>query len=415
MVVVAVGSMMADGKLSPWLRRAAQTAQPSRGMRRSAATDTMVTIAFIRISGDADAILAAHGGRSLACFGDIHIAMLPIGQLKALAALDAVQRIEARRPCSLLLDSTAMHVDALPVYAGRRLPHPLTGRGVVMGVMDIGFDLTHPSFYTADMSEYRIKALWDQLSIDTAGSELPVGADYVGREAIVGYGHTRDGHEQTHGTHTLGIAAGTGYDRPYRGMAYESDICLVANAVTEDVAFVDSADYYKYTSATDALGFKYIFDYAAAHGQPCVISFSEGTYPDLSGDDQLFYAVLDSLCGPGRIIVAAAGNRGHKLNYFHKLRGELSAGTYFDHDGTSVMFQLLGDGPFDLRIVAHGEQNDTIVMPSRMFVALPDSEYIDTLALGRGHYSIDVAAYPSCYHPADSVYEVFVRAPFKSS
>jgi hypothetical protein len=110
--------------------------------------------------------------------------------------------------------------------------------------------------------------------------------------------------------------------------------------------------------------------------------------------------------------VAAAGNRGHKLNYFHKLRGELSAGTYFDHDGTSVMFQLLADGPFDLRIVAHGEQNDTIVMPSRMFVALPDSEYIDTLALGRGHYSIDVAAYPSCYHPADSVYEVFVRAPF---
>ena len=59
---------------------------------------------------------------------------------------------------------------------------------------------------------------------------------------------------------TLGIAAGCGYDSPYRGMAYESDICLVSNAVSDDEQFIDSTDYYKYTYATDALGFKYIMD-----------------------------------------------------------------------------------------------------------------------------------------------------------
>ena len=31
------------------------------------------------------------------------------------------------------------------------------------------------------MSQYRIKALWDQLSRDTIGSTLYVGRDYVGR------------------------------------------------------------------------------------------------------------------------------------------------------------------------------------------------------------------------------------------
>jgi len=70
--------------------------------------------------------------------------------------------------------------------------------------------LTHPNFYSADMSQYRIKALWDQLSRDTIGSTLYVGRDYVGREALLELRHPIDGETQTHGTHTAGIAAGSG-------------------------------------------------------------------------------------------------------------------------------------------------------------------------------------------------------------
>ena len=34
-----------------------------------------------------------------------------------------------------------------------------------MGLMDVGFDLTHPTFYNqVSRSEYRIKAFWDQLA-----------------------------------------------------------------------------------------------------------------------------------------------------------------------------------------------------------------------------------------------------------
>ena len=45
---------------------------------------------------------------------------------------------------------------------------------------------------------------------------------------------------------------------------------------------IDPKDYYKYTYATDALGFKYIFDYAERMHQPCVINFSEGQFTRLS-------------------------------------------------------------------------------------------------------------------------------------
>ena len=100
------------------------------------------------------------------------------------------------------------------------------------------------------------------LSADTIGSTLYVGADYTSEEALLQYAHSRDGLIQTHGTHTLGSAAGSGYNSPYRGVAPGSDICLVSNAVSEDIIFIDSVDYEKYTYATDALGFKYMFDYA---------------------------------------------------------------------------------------------------------------------------------------------------------
>ena len=51
-------------------------------------------------------------------------------------------------------------------------------------------------------------------------------------------------------------------------------------------------------------------DYAKYSNQPCVISFSEGSHQDFHGDDVLYNAVLDSLSGPGRIIIASVGNDG---------------------------------------------------------------------------------------------------------
>ena len=69
------------------------------------------------------------------------------------------------------------------------------------------------------------------------------------------------------------------------------------------------------TYATDALGFKYIFDYADSVGKPCVISFSEGSGQDFQGYDVLFYEMLHQLVGPGHILLASAGNSGHIPSY----------------------------------------------------------------------------------------------------
>lgn len=400
-------------KLSVWVRQIALQQQlhaQAKNLQKNGQTDQkqkMQTMtAFVRIPKDAHQTLKNYGCKALAQFGDIYITAIPLNSLVALSRCSAVSRIEARSSCSLLMDSTAIHTDAIAVYAGENLPQAFSGHGVVMGIQDIGFDLTHPNFYNNDLTEYRIKALWDQLSTDTIGSSLYVGADYTTRQALLSYAHSRDGIDQTHGTHTLGIAAGSGYNSPYKGMAYESDICLVANATTEDISLIDSTELYKYTSATDALGFKYIFDYAQQQGKPCVISFSEGSHQDLRGDDQLYYAVLDSLTGPGRIIVASAGNDGIINTYFHKPKGVLSAGGFLLSANKSASFTMRSSTDFNIRLVIYGNQNDTICLPSNLACLSPDSQYVDSIGTMAGKYFIQMIGYHSSYDKNEQVLEM---------
>ena len=318
-------------KMSPFVREAMASALATKQFTRSQSDDRLLT-AFVRIDGNAAEVLRQYGCKELARVGDISIAAIPLSNLGALSCGRQVKRIETGRRCSIQMDTTRLVVNAEKVYTGEGLSQSYTGHGVVVGVQDIGFDLTHPNFYSADMSRYRIKALWDQLSRDTIGSTLYVGRDYVGRDALLELGHPIDGETQTHGTHTAGIAAGSGAEgngvvSPYCGMACDADLVLVDNAA-DNASLIDPKDYYKFTYATDALGFKYIFDYAERMHQPCVINFSEGSSQDFHGYDQLYYELLAKLIGPGRIIVSSAGNDGARNSYIHKNIGKERAGAF---------------------------------------------------------------------------------------
>ncbi len=366
---------------------------------------------FIRISQDGDQVLANNQCRKLAQFGDIYIASIPIDRMGILSLDPRVLRIEANRSHNVHTDIAARYVNALPAYEGKDLPQAFTGKDVVMGVMDIGFDLTHPNFYDATASHYRIKRMWDHITPDTLDSKFYVGRDYVGTEELLSVAHSYDGLDQTHGTHTLGIAAGSGYGSPYRGIAYESDICLVSNACGEDLPLIDSANVYKYTYATDALGFKYIFDYADSVGKPCVISFSEGSPQDFYGYDLLYYAILDSIMGPGHILVASAGNDADYASYFHKEPGRELAGNFLYSLNDHCSGTIKTDHDIDIRtVVYHNGNNDTILVNTSQILQLPDSEFVDTFYVADIRYIIDVYAYPSCYEEKEMCYDYSIFA-----
>ena len=369
--------------------------------------------AFVLLDGSDAQTLEDYGCRSLAHYGPLHIADIPLSQLAPLSASSHVLRIEARESHAVLLDTTLAKHNVPPLHQGTGLPQAFTGKGVVMGVEDIGFDLTHPNFRTADLSELRIKRFWDHLSEDTIGSNMYVGAEYTTPEAILQYAHSRDGLDQYHGTHTLGIAAGTGLDTPFRGIAFESDICLVSNTVTDDMELISPEDLYKYTSATDMLGFKYILDYAEAEGKPCVVSFSEGSHQDFLGDDLLMYAFLDSLVGPGRIIVASAGNEGHYSTYLHKPRGDERLSTYIANGPNNAYVTLQADADFHLAIRFYIDKDNPYehLLHAADVIAEEDSLVEDTLLIGEDTYIVKMASYPSCYNPGRQAYELYIQVP----
>ena len=47
------------------------------------------------------------------------------------------------------------------VQAGLGLPQAYMGEGVLIGVLDWGFDYTHPMFYDSLLNASRVRAVWD--------------------------------------------------------------------------------------------------------------------------------------------------------------------------------------------------------------------------------------------------------------
>lgn len=394
--------------MSSWISEI-YSEQTSHAMSRvNRASDNGATLcAFVRIDGNAAPVLSRLGAHSLMNVGDIHIVDVPLNRLPEMVHTPEIIRVEAQKSHIINMDSTAYFLHAQGVYTGQNLPQAFNGNGVVVGVMDIGFDLLHPNFYDADGSQYRIRRVWDMLSTDTINSEMYVGQEYTTETEIQYYSRSRDGMRFSHGTHTLGTAAGSGADTPYRGMAPETDICIVSNAVSDNADFLREEDLYKFTTATDVLGFKYIFDYADDVGKPCVISFSEGSPQDLRGDDVLYYDMLSQITGPGHIIVASAGNDGTQMGYLCKPVGVESDGTRVLADGRKASFSVQSAQDFSLRITAYQVDGTSISSTCSLqeVMEAENKEWCDTLNTSTLPFYIALKSFTSCYDDSKQVIE----------
>lgn len=392
-------------KLSMWLQQRFEVrGKKAEASRRAASDDRLVTV-FVRTSETlTEEMLVEYGGKIYAQLGDISIITIPMSQIDKLIENPTVLRVEANQRAEVTLDTVPRVTNILPVYEHTAEHQAFTGKGVVMGVVDVGFDLTNPTFYNnVSLSDYRIKAFWDQLA-KPHDEKLPVGRDFLTASDILTQGCATDGKTQAHGTHTAGIAAGSGYDMPYRGVAYESDLCLVANAVSSDTMYIDAQDYYLYTSATDALGFKYIFDYAEQQGKPCVVSFSEGYTPYMDDDDLLYNDFLERLIGPGRIFVASAGNESRELTYIDKPVGREHAGAFLKASKQDALYRIKSEKPITLSFYAYTAGGT----PTHQLQITADDErwsgtIIDTLFVDNDTLAIVINSYPSAFDQQGSI------------
>ena len=371
--VCAHGQM---SKLSPFVRRVvmerSSMSSPSKAASAHASQKASL-MAFVKAT-DME-ILRSEGCSIHALWDDICIASIPLDKIKTLAQHKEVLRIEAGQSCNVQLDTTTTITRSRDLWSRPfNKAEGITGKGVVVGVMDIGFDLTHPTFFSQDGSRYRVKRLWDMLDYSEDGEAVTrpdtiffgmmgvhLGRQYIGEEAILAHQHSADGLGLTHGTHTSGIAAGSGWNgtvlSPYIGTAPDADICLVANCTSDNSYLVPEYKRDYYTTATDMLGFKYIFDYAESMGQPCVINYSEGEPEDVYWSI-LYSKVLTQMTGPGRIICSSAGNDGNNLTYLPKPLGREQAGSFLTASSSSALYTMNSTNPVKFKLTFYDRNSD---------------------------------------------------------
>lgn len=263
-----------------------------------------------------------------------------------------------------------VNIEQVKNGTGAGLTQAFTGKGVIVGILDIGFDLTHPTFYATDGKTFRIKRFVDNCkdADTTKGHAIPLGREYRTEEEILDLKHSGDSKYHQHGTHVLGIAAGSGYGTPYQGMAPDADICAICVDLTTE-----------YTTNPESPEFKYIFDYADEQGKPCVINYSMGT----GYNPKTFYKAeqaFKKMLGPGHIIVAGAGNSGAQPYYTIKKRGVEAGGVFLksDNQKNSREHNFISNDPFVLKVIrvkGIGKQvkGDSLTFDSQNLPAAPQT------------------------------------------
>jgi subtilisin family serine protease len=209
--------------------------------------------------------------------GAVRTGIVPLDSLDALTESGAVQRVVPARRLKPLMDIAGPRVGIPALHKGG-----LSGKNVVIGVIDTGIDVRNPAF------KGRVLRIWDQTMSGPGVPEGKYGAELKG--ALMQTSQDRHGH----GTHVSGIAAGA--DANYLGVAPKAGIVMVKS----DLMTAHIAD-----------GVRYIFRVAKELKRPAVANLSLGGHGDSHDGTDSLSMVIDASVGPGRIVCCAAGNEGN--------------------------------------------------------------------------------------------------------
>lgn len=226
------------------------------------------------------------GQAELSGSGQVRTALVAVDQIAELVGRADVQRLSAPRLLKPLMDVSRALV-RVPAFRAAAATES-SGAGVVVGIVDTGIDSAHPAFAG------RVLGIWDQVMTGNGPGPGFAKLGRVLRGAQMGVSDDTHGH----GTHVAGIAAGgpDGFDQ--KGVAPEADLLIVKT---------------NFQNSGILEGVRWIFAEAQRLGKPAVVNLSLGGHWDgHDGLDDLCVG-LDQECGPGRLVVAAAGNEGRDL------------------------------------------------------------------------------------------------------
>ena len=238
---------------------------------------------------------------------NISTAFVKIENLPLLESISCLKYADIGEKLTLEDNNAIVDTNTNLVHSGAGLNQPYTGTGVIVGIIDDGFDYTHPNFKDSN-GNLRITRVWERTNnIGNPPTSLgfPYGSEYIGSTAILN--KQKDIINESHGTHVAGIAAGsgTGNISLLKGMAPNSEIVLVSG-FNPTQGYLPTSTNYTYIDAIT-----YIKNYAISVNKPVVINMSFGNTLGPHDGTTIEETAINSMADTQKmVLVASAGNDG---------------------------------------------------------------------------------------------------------
>ena len=272
-----------------------------------------IIVKYSEMGDSVEALLGGSGISVVPLLGGYAIVTLPESMLEQYSQRPQIEFIE--KPTRLYFEDLFSKEASCITQVQRDEPGnlQLTGRGVLIGLVDSGVDYRHPAFLTAD-GKSRILRLWDQSIPGNPPEGYATGTEYTNEEInealslSVQEGRrlvpSEDG--SGHGTAVLGVAAGSDFSRGAvnRGVAYESDLLVVKMGIPRQDSFPRTTELMQ--------GVDYLVRQAIRLGRPIALNLSFGNNYGSHRGDSLLETYLDNVSGMGKnVICVGMGNNGN--------------------------------------------------------------------------------------------------------
>ena len=272
---------------------------------------------IVKYNGDISAVAAEIGAEIEILNESYAILTVNTTELTRLLGYSEVEYIELPKTLTYMLEKSL--ISSCVSSAQDRFG--LTGKGVIVGIIDSGIDYNHPDFKNPDGTT-RILYIWDQTTAaNPPGTNPPAGfaagveytADMLNAALKDRFPNNIIPRLDTvgHGTAVASVAAGNGRASGGRnkGVAYEASIIAVRLGTRGSESFARTTEIMR--------AYKYILDKATALNMPVSINLSYGTNDGSHDGNSLFETYIDSMATRWKsVLCVATGNEGFSGHHF---------------------------------------------------------------------------------------------------
>lgn len=226
--------------------------------------------------------------------GDLVLVSVPQERLEEVLSAPGVLRMESGICASPAMDLARRFCGLDEVYSAGAAHSGFSGKGVVVGFTDLGFDPNHINFIGPD-GQSRVRRLVDYSVAEPAPLRLLSAGDIAG--------WSTDDAQNWHATHVAGILAGGYKGNDFYGVAPEADIVATTSGLHE---------------AHLLAGIEEVVDYARSVQAPVpVVNMSISSSLGPHDGTSLFNRYLERLSEDAMVCISA-GNDGGKWGGFFR-------------------------------------------------------------------------------------------------